>query len=628
VSVSKLTRRLVKPREALAIMPEELQSNREAMWWDSWTSIPANTRCGTVAVVAIRGSLDHHSGHGRDSYEAILERVRCAFTGEDVTAAARQRSYWDEDVVVPEPSPPSAVVLRIDSPGGVVSGLNQTVFALRAMAKRAGIPLIAYADEMAASAAYALACSGEEIVIPPAGVAGSVGVISTMFDQVAADAKMGLRFVTLTSGARKADGHPHVPISDAAQAAELRRVEKLARQFYKLVAAVRPLSVKDLEGLEAGIFLGKEAVRAGLADAVMSWGDFIATLGGSPPVKRKLAESGQSESHSKNNGTSGATRATEKPMSLVALKALVTRTEAALKKEADPKKKAALTSALAAHQASVEAYKKTKYVKETEEEESGGDEEDEDEEEKGNETDRKEGDEPPGDDDDDPDGDEEDEDEDEEEEEAKASAEEEEEAKKSASAIVSATGLTGTAAKAARVAIRTAVKAALERARSRRSSSVAIVDAVRKMTGKRSAGAIIATLQGRLSASAEVQARVAALEKDARQKRRTAMIDEAVAQRRITRSMAATLRTKKMAFVESYLAMHKGALVNIDEESARVPDGTPNADLPTDTLKSIETAVAAANLPNAEAMDKRRAALILAHRERVAKMNGAAGKVY
>jgi ClpP class serine protease len=45
------------------------------------------------------------------------------------------------------------------------------------------------------------------------------------------------------------------------------------------VESARPVSAKEVQSYEAGIFLGKDAVKAGLADAVCSWDDLLEEIG-------------------------------------------------------------------------------------------------------------------------------------------------------------------------------------------------------------------------------------------------------------------------------------------------------------------------------------------------------------
>jgi len=135
-------------------------------------------------------------------------------------------------------------------------------------------------------------------------------------------------------------------------------------------------------------------------------------------------------------------------------------------------------------------------------------------------------------------------------------------------------------------------------------------------------------LPGALAAVVEKAEKFDALAGDVEQLKATqkkaaknALIDEAQAQRRITKHQAKELRGKPMSFVESYLSMHKAALVNIDDEALHVPDGTPDADVPANVKKLVDQAVTAMGL-SGEAADRFRAKAIEDHRKAMAHNTG------
>jgi ClpP class serine protease len=535
-----LKRRMIARGELLAVSSDVVQEDRGAFFWLFAPPTPKNERCGSVMVVRVSGPLDYHDDYGCDSYEAIVERLRCAFAGK----------IDDED---PSDSPPSAVVMRIDSPGGVVAGLHETVMTIRKMSADAGIMLYAYVDETAYSAAYALSCAAEERVLPRSGFCGSIGVISTLVDQTKADEKAGLRFVILTSGARKADGHPHAPITDEMIEEERPRVEQLAEQFFQDVSDATALSVDKIRSFEAKRFLGFEAVKERVANKVMGWSKLIKKL-------NAQAQDGAQASGTTQKGVPDSTSEKGNEAEMLSLNALIARTEKALKSEKDPQKLLALAGQL-------EAYKKTKtHIEkhETEEGEDDADEEEEssaseeeEEESKGDETDRSEDD--PDDDDDDSDSDSDDDEAEEEEEEEEASAEETEEAsaKAAASAIVRSSGLTS---KSARRALARAAQGMILKA-VRGSAAYKVFRAASKITHKKSAGAIVAALRGHADASNQLKRDVAEMKANAARDRKSALIDKARTQGRITPAQAKSLGSKKLAFVESFLDMHPNAIV-------------------------------------------------------------------
>lgn len=572
--------RTIRNKELLAILPEALNRDTSAMWWDEMLCVPDNERIGNVAVVHVRGSLDHHQGFGHDSYESIINRVYMALNDSGPVSDDGRQSQ-----------PPSHVVLRLDSPGGVVSGLNETVARIKSMVAKKGATLCAYVDELAASAAYALACAADKIYLPPSGICGSVGVISVLCDQVGADEKAGLNFVTIQSGDRKSDGHPHVSVTPGAVDAEKRRLNQMADQFFQLVSASRGIPAKQVASYQAGIFMGPDAVKAGLADEVIGWDAFLdRLLSGTPESIKKSAKS----SDVAQNGTKSLAQhavqkvksgKVSKSMKKTPFASLIASTKLQLASAESTKEKLRLTTALATFESARAEYEKVKHKVETTEQEYSSSEEDEEEDEeeeeaaaKGNETDRKEAksgksaaaSKPSAE-----SGDEDDEDEDDEDE----------------------------------AAAKAAVKAAAG-------------------GSKRAMGTLAATF-GKARKFDKLNGRVAKIEAEAMASRKSAMIDEAVAQRRILRHEAKDLRQKPMAFVEGFLEMHKGARVNTDDEATLVPKDGPTAGIDPKLMRSIDDAISAnPELKTRESQDKMRASMVEAHRERIAKANLTNGARY
>lgn len=204
------------------------------------------------AVVTIAGPLETNRHYWCDSYESIAERV----------AAACE-------------SPCGAIVLRIDSPGGEVAGCFETAQHVRAMADAAGKTIHAWVDKECASAAYAIASQCHTITLGTTSLVGSIGVLSTRDDISQMNAQRGVRVAMVMSGARKADGHPEAPITDAELASMQSIVDSLGGMFCELVAAGRGLTPDAVQGMQARVFHGAQAVSAGLADTV---GTFATTL--------------------------------------------------------------------------------------------------------------------------------------------------------------------------------------------------------------------------------------------------------------------------------------------------------------------------------------------------------------
>ncbi len=210
---------------------------------------------GKIAVLPIRGPLVQHADPEFESYEAITAVAARVIAGK-----------------------PKALVLSIASPGGVVAGLFESAATLRSMAAAAGVPLIAYIDGQACSAAYVFACACSRIVAPPAADVGSIGVIAVMADATAQAAAQGMKFAVVTSGKRKADGNPLTALTPDAVSAKQEHVDQMAGIFFQHVAQARGLTPEVVRALEAGTFTGLIARDLRLVDDVQNLDQLLASL--------------------------------------------------------------------------------------------------------------------------------------------------------------------------------------------------------------------------------------------------------------------------------------------------------------------------------------------------------------
>ena len=188
------------------------------------------------------------------------------FTGYDGIRA--QVMAADNDPMV------RGLVLDVNSPGGECADLFELAGFL--MARRGTKPMRAVIRNCGASAAYTIACCADEVTLQPLGVAGSNGVITMHADYSQALANDGVAVTLITSGAHKADGNPFEPLPEGVRARIQTMVDTTAAQLFAHVGAARGMSADQVRAQEAQIYLGEEAVKAGLVDKIMGWQDSIA----------------------------------------------------------------------------------------------------------------------------------------------------------------------------------------------------------------------------------------------------------------------------------------------------------------------------------------------------------------
>jgi signal peptide peptidase SppA len=164
-----------------------------------------------------------------------------------------------------------AVLLDIDSPGGEVAGCFDFCRKLKAMgASNGGKPIVAFANEMACSAAYAIAASCDAVMTTQTGMVGSIGVWTMLVDMTKGLDKNGISARIIRAGDRKARGGPYEK-ADAETVGKLESwVDETWQIFAELVAEGRPLSKQAVLSLEGDWFTGSDALDLGLVDAVDS----------------------------------------------------------------------------------------------------------------------------------------------------------------------------------------------------------------------------------------------------------------------------------------------------------------------------------------------------------------------
>ncbi len=161
-----------------------------------------------------------------------------------------------------------AVILRINSPGGTVTGSEAMHKLIADFKAKSGKPVIACVQDMAASGGYYIACSSDEIVCFPSSVVGSIGVIIQTVSFKPALSRWGITTDAITSGKNKAAGNPLEELTPEQRAIFKQIVDEFYAQFVDVVKAGRPtLKTARLPEITDGrVFSGRQALQLGLVD--------------------------------------------------------------------------------------------------------------------------------------------------------------------------------------------------------------------------------------------------------------------------------------------------------------------------------------------------------------------------
>jgi len=191
-----------------------------------------------------------------------------------------------------------AIVLRIDSPGGVV-GPTQEIYeevGKLAAAKKVVVSM----GSVAASGGYYIATPAYRIFANPGTVTGSIGVLMKLSNIEGLLGKIGLKSYVLKSGRFKDTGSPVRTMTMVDKAVLQGVIDNMHGQFVRAVAKGRKIPEAEVARIADGrIFSGEQALRLKLVDSMGNLQDAVAEAGKLagikgepevlyPPEKKKL----------------------------------------------------------------------------------------------------------------------------------------------------------------------------------------------------------------------------------------------------------------------------------------------------------------------------------------------------
>jgi signal peptide peptidase SppA len=174
----------------------------------------------------------------------------------------------------------STIVLDFDSPGGTVTGTlsaAEAVTAAKEKLEARGGEVVAVVNEMMCSAAQWIGAMASRTVISSNGMAGSIGVISKHYDYRGFLAQRGVKATILRSAPRKALGHPEEAMEGLVLEDWMHDMNYYHAQFVQAISNARGMS-KEQVPATGQVFIGQEAVDAGLADSLGTMRDVLEDL--------------------------------------------------------------------------------------------------------------------------------------------------------------------------------------------------------------------------------------------------------------------------------------------------------------------------------------------------------------
>jgi signal peptide peptidase SppA len=168
-----------------------------------------------------------------------------------------------------------SVLLAVDSPGGQVDGVAD--LAAEVQRTRLSKPVVAYVEDLGASAAYWVASQAQRLTGNRTAEVGSIGVIAVLEDLSQMAAQQGVAMHVITTSPYKAVGVPGAPVLPEHLAYLQDLVQTMGGFFFEAVQSGRQLSAARLAAVTDGrVFVGQDAVRLGLLDGIETFDEALA----------------------------------------------------------------------------------------------------------------------------------------------------------------------------------------------------------------------------------------------------------------------------------------------------------------------------------------------------------------
>tara|TARA_B100001173_G_scaffold23687_1_gene18781 strand:+ start:40 stop:846 length:807 start_codon:yes stop_codon:yes gene_type:complete len=186
-----------------------------------------------------------------------------------------------------------AVAITINSPGGSPVQSHLIYRFIKAQAKKNKKKVIVFAEDVAASGGYLIACAGDEIYANSSSIIGSIGVIYSSFGFTELIKKIGVERRVHTAGKNKSTLDPFLD-EKKEDIERLKNIQlELHKDFIKVVEESRKskLNKSEVELFSGEFWSGSKAKDLGLIDNVGNANEVLKEKFGEDVVIKKFEKS-------------------------------------------------------------------------------------------------------------------------------------------------------------------------------------------------------------------------------------------------------------------------------------------------------------------------------------------------
>ena len=214
--------------------------------------IPGRKGKPTIAVVTLHGPIV--SGRGGPQ----LLPFGNSSAGGDTIAAALREAAADDSV--------SAIVLRVDSPGGSVTG-SETIWREVNRVRDGGKPVVASMGAVAASGGYYVSMGADAIVANAGTITGSIGVVTGKLVARELKDRIGVGSDSVRTNPNADAWSIDKPFTEEQHAQVEAEADLFYTDFVERVAQGRKMSTEAVDAIARGrVWTGADAKERGLVD--------------------------------------------------------------------------------------------------------------------------------------------------------------------------------------------------------------------------------------------------------------------------------------------------------------------------------------------------------------------------
>lgn len=194
----------------------------------------------------------------------------------DIKASAVENLREEITAILTTATPHDEVVVRVESPGGMVHGYGLAASQLLRVREK-GIPLTVCVDKVAASGGYLMSVTANKILSAPFAIVGSIGVVAQVPNVHRALKKFDVDYKEYTAGEYKRTVSLLGEITPKGEEKFKEQLEDTHVLFKNFVHKFRP-NMNLAEVATGEYWYGEQALGKGLVDEIRTSDDYLLGL--------------------------------------------------------------------------------------------------------------------------------------------------------------------------------------------------------------------------------------------------------------------------------------------------------------------------------------------------------------